>query len=56
MVEISPGISKASVNPVLCKGCGGCAAVCPTGAIASTHFTDKQLLAAAKCTLDEVSE
>ena len=56
MVETSPGISKASVNAVLCKGCGGCAAVCPTGAIASTHFTDKQLLAAAKAAVNGVTE
>jgi len=41
------------VNPVMCKGCGGCGAVCPTGAIASTHFTDEQLLAAAKSPLNE---
>jgi heterodisulfide reductase subunit A2 len=56
MREVSPGIMKASVNPVMCKGCGGCAAVCPTGAISSTHFTDKQLLAAAKSALKEASE
>ncbi|HUL38821.1 MAG TPA: CoB--CoM heterodisulfide reductase iron-sulfur subunit A family protein [Methanomassiliicoccales archaeon] len=56
MKEVSPGIMKASVNAVLCKGCGGCAAVCPTGAIASTHFTDKQLLAAAKSTAKEETE
>ena len=56
MVEISPGILKARVNPMMCKGCGGCGAVCPTGAIVSTHFTDKQLLAAARAILDEVSE
>jgi heterodisulfide reductase subunit A len=56
MREVSPGIMKASVNPVMCKGCGGCAAVCPTGAISSTHFTDKQLLAAAKSALKEASQ
>jgi heterodisulfide reductase subunit A len=56
MVEISPGVSKARVNPMLCKGCGGCGAVCPTGAIVSTHFTDKQLLAAARSILNEVTE
>jgi heterodisulfide reductase subunit A len=56
MREVSPGIIKASVNPVMCKGCGGCAAVCPTGAIESTHFTDKQLLAAAKSTPKEESQ
>ena len=56
MIDISPGISKASVNPMLCKGCGGCGAVCPTGAIVSTHFTDKQLLAAVRSILDEVTE
>jgi heterodisulfide reductase subunit A len=56
MREVSPGIMKASVNPVMCKGCGGCAAVCPAGAISSTHFTDKQLLAAAKSTIKEASQ
>jgi heterodisulfide reductase subunit A len=56
MVETSPGVSKARVNPLLCKGCGGCGAVCPTGAIVSTHFTDKQLLAAARSILNEVAE
>jgi heterodisulfide reductase subunit A len=56
MREVSPGIMKASVNPVMCKGCGGCGAVCPTGAIASTHFTDKQLLAAAKSPLKEETQ
>jgi heterodisulfide reductase subunit A len=56
MREVSPGIMKASVNPVMCKGCGGCAAVCPTGAISSTHFTDKQLLAAAKSTIKEAPQ
>jgi heterodisulfide reductase subunit A len=53
MREVSPGIMKASINPIMCKGCGGCAAVCPAGAISSTHFTDQQLLAAAKFTVKE---
>jgi heterodisulfide reductase subunit A len=32
------------VNEILCKGCGTCGSTCPTGAIRSRHFTDKQIL------------
>ena len=43
-IEISSsGIETAKINPALCKGCGTCASWCPTGAIASMHFTDKQI-------------
>jgi heterodisulfide reductase subunit A len=35
----------ASVNEVLCKGCGTCVAACPSGAARHTGFTDAQLIA-----------
>jgi heterodisulfide reductase subunit A len=42
-VEI-PESKKATVNPVLCKGCGLCNAKCPTKAIQLMHFTDEEIL------------
>jgi heterodisulfide reductase subunit A len=35
----------ARVNPVLCKGCGACAVVCPTCAMEASHFTSMQVTA-----------
>ena len=32
------------INEVLCKGCGLCAASCPTGAIVARHFTNDQFI------------
>ena len=32
-------VRQAEVNPALCKGCGACAAVCPTGAINVAGWT-----------------
>jgi heterodisulfide reductase subunit A len=43
LAEIAPGIVTARINASLCKGCGTCASWCPSGAIASRHFTDRQL-------------
>lgn len=45
LVEVEPGTYAACINPSLCKGCGTCAAWCPSGAIASKHFTDSQVYA-----------
>ncbi len=33
------------VNEAKCKGCGSCAAYCPSGAAKVSHFTDKQIFA-----------
>jgi heterodisulfide reductase subunit A-like polyferredoxin len=33
-----------TVNPVLCQGCGACAATCPSGAINVHHFTFEQFM------------
>ena len=32
------------INEVVCKGCGTCAAVCPSGAARARHFDGKQVL------------
>jgi heterodisulfide reductase subunit A len=34
----------SSINEATCKGCGTCAAACPSSAIKARHFTDRQLL------------
>jgi heterodisulfide reductase subunit A len=33
------------VNQALCKGCGTCAAACPSGAMKGKHFSTDQILA-----------
>ncbi len=45
LVEIEPGLHVARINPSLCKGCGVCAAWCPSSAIAARHSTDSQVMA-----------
>jgi len=35
----------SEVNPALCQGCGTCVAACPSGAIAGTVFSSKQITA-----------
>jgi len=43
LVMTDSGYQAAEINQALCKGCGTCACWCPTGAIVSLHFTDKQI-------------
>ncbi len=33
------------IQPAMCKGCGVCAARCPSGAITALHFTSDQIMA-----------
>ena len=41
----------ARVNAVMCKGCGACASVCPTGAMTACPFTDEQVAAMVRAAL-----
>jgi len=41
----------AWVNPVLCKGCGACAVLCPTCAMQAAHYTDAQIKAVVQAAL-----
>ena len=43
IVETTPGCYAARINGSSCKGCGTCASWCPSGAIVSKHFTDRQV-------------
>ena len=43
LVETEDGIATARINASLCKGCGTCTSWCPSGAIISRHFTNKQV-------------
>ncbi len=43
----------AEVVAAMCKGCGGCGATCPESAITVMNYTDEQLLAQAKASLED---
>jgi heterodisulfide reductase subunit A2 len=48
-------LQKVSVvNEAICKGCGSCSGVCPSGAASSRHFTKKQMFAEISGVLSEV--
>ncbi len=55
LVEIEPGTFVSRINPTLCKGCGTCASWCPSGAIVSKHFTEKQINAMIDALFEEES-
>ena len=40
-----PERQVAVVDERLCRGCGACAAACPSGAITALDFTDDQVMA-----------
>jgi heterodisulfide reductase subunit A len=42
-LDVRHGVMRANV--VLCKGCGSCAATCPSNAITLMHFTPRQVMA-----------
>jgi heterodisulfide reductase subunit A len=44
-IEFNPWKAVSVVNAALCKGCGSCAAHCPSGAAKVRHFTDRQIFA-----------
>jgi len=44
-IEFDETRNVSVVNEAVCKGCGSCAAHCPSGAAKVKHFTDKQLFA-----------
>ncbi|MCP4752930.1 MAG: CoB--CoM heterodisulfide reductase iron-sulfur subunit A family protein, partial [Proteobacteria bacterium] len=41
---IDPETESVNVNPVMCQGCGSCAAVCPNSASIVAGFHDSQML------------
>ncbi|MCP5112869.1 MAG: 4Fe-4S dicluster domain-containing protein, partial [bacterium] len=43
LAETAPGTYAAEINASLCKGCGTCTVWCPSGAIDSKHYTDRQV-------------
>jgi len=43
---------KARVTDALCKGCGACAAACPSGAMEQKGFKSTQLLAMVDAALE----
>jgi heterodisulfide reductase subunit A len=44
-ISFSADSRPASLNALLCQGCGTCVAACPAGAIQGNHFTNAQIFA-----------
>jgi heterodisulfide reductase subunit A len=44
-IEFDEERKKATVNEVICKGCGTCVGACPSAAIGQHLFTDAEIFA-----------
>ena len=44
MKKNEAGALVARINAIICKGCGSCSVVCPSGAITSMHYTNDQIV------------
>ena len=44
-ISFDKKLGRAVVDEAICRGCGTCAATCPSKAIMALGFTDGQLLA-----------
>jgi heterodisulfide reductase subunit A len=40
---LDPDIDKIIINPLMCQGCGACAAICPNSASVVDGYTDQQI-------------
>ena len=47
---------RAEVVEAMCQGCGLCVSACPTDAIKMQHYTDQQVLAQVKASLQEEAQ
>ena len=52
LMELEGGANVARVHEALCKGCGSCAVVCPTGAASIFHFDDQDVLTMVEAALE----
>jgi len=48
-------LERIVINPIMCQGCGACAAVCPNSASVLAGFTDQQMLDLIDAALDGVA-
>jgi heterodisulfide reductase subunit A len=54
-MEAACPVKVSRVSQVLCKGCGMCAAACPSSAISVQNFTSAQIMAEIEGLLATVS-
>jgi heterodisulfide reductase subunit A len=44
-ISVNLAKGKAEINEVLCKGCGTCVSVCPSGSARQNFFEDEEIYA-----------